>query len=127
MAGIVIQVPGKGRCVLDGAHPEITVGRGAGNILVLGIGVWRIYRAVVNRREAAARRAAEAVAAAAKKKSPVKSAAAAAAARRKQAEDEEELYELAPERQEGQEEEKIDGCPLKKNGERGDAHQRADS
>lgn len=39
MAGIVIQVPGKGRCVLDGAHPEITVGRGAGNILVLEDGM----------------------------------------------------------------------------------------
>ncbi|HET8901623.1 MAG TPA: FHA domain-containing protein, partial [Holophagaceae bacterium] len=39
MAGIVIQVPGKGRCVLDGAHPEITVGRGAGNLLVLEDGM----------------------------------------------------------------------------------------
>ncbi|HXC17343.1 MAG TPA: SpoIIE family protein phosphatase [Holophagaceae bacterium] len=39
MAGVVIQVPGKGRCVLDGAHPEITVGRGAGNLLVLEDGM----------------------------------------------------------------------------------------
>ncbi|HET6329594.1 MAG TPA: SpoIIE family protein phosphatase [Holophagaceae bacterium] len=39
MAGVVIQVPGKGRCVLDVAHPEITVGRGAGNILVLEDGM----------------------------------------------------------------------------------------
>ncbi len=39
MAGIVFQVPGKGRCVLDGAHPEITVGRGAGNALVLEDGM----------------------------------------------------------------------------------------
>jgi len=39
MAGIVLQVPGKGRCVLDGAHPEISVGRGAGNVLVLEDGM----------------------------------------------------------------------------------------
>lgn len=39
MAGVVFQVPGKGRCVLDGVHPEITVGRGAGNLLVLDDGM----------------------------------------------------------------------------------------
>ena len=39
MGGIVIQVPGKARCVLDAAHPEITVGRGAGNVLVLEDGM----------------------------------------------------------------------------------------
>ncbi|HEU4950377.1 MAG TPA: SpoIIE family protein phosphatase [Holophagaceae bacterium] len=39
MGGVVIQVPGKGRCVLDEAHPELTVGRGAGNHLVLEDGM----------------------------------------------------------------------------------------
>ena len=39
MAAAVILVPGKGRCVLDPAHPEVTVGRGAGNVLVLDDGM----------------------------------------------------------------------------------------
>lgn len=39
MGGLVIQVPGKGRCVLDAAQPEVTVGRGTGNLLVLEDGM----------------------------------------------------------------------------------------
>lgn len=39
MAGVVIQVPGQGRCALDAAHPEVSVGRGAGNRLVLEDGM----------------------------------------------------------------------------------------
>jgi len=37
--GVVIQVPGKGRCALDAAQPEVTVGRGSGNVLVLEDGM----------------------------------------------------------------------------------------
>lgn len=37
--GVVIQVPGKARCVLDASHPELTVGRGSGNALVLEDGM----------------------------------------------------------------------------------------
>ncbi|MBS1766222.1 MAG: SpoIIE family protein phosphatase [Acidobacteria bacterium] len=39
MGGVVIQVPGKARYTLDGAHPELTVGRGAGNTLMLEDGM----------------------------------------------------------------------------------------
>ncbi len=39
MGGFVIQVPGKGRCILDAAQPEVTVGRGTGNLLVLEDGM----------------------------------------------------------------------------------------
>ena len=39
MGGVVIQVPGKARCALDASQPEITVGRGAGNSLVLEDGL----------------------------------------------------------------------------------------
>ena len=39
MAGVVIQVPGKGRCALDKTHPEITLGRGTDNAFVLEDGM----------------------------------------------------------------------------------------
>ena len=39
MGGVVIQVPGKARCVLNAAQPELTVGRGAGNSLILEDGM----------------------------------------------------------------------------------------
>ncbi|HTL98639.1 MAG TPA: SpoIIE family protein phosphatase [Holophagaceae bacterium] len=39
MGGVVILVPGKARLALDESHPEITVGRGGGNALVLEDGM----------------------------------------------------------------------------------------
>ena len=39
MAGVVLQVPGKARCVLDEDHSEISIGRGAANVLVLEDGM----------------------------------------------------------------------------------------
>ena len=39
MGGVVILIPGKARLALDESHPEITVGRGGGNALVLEDGM----------------------------------------------------------------------------------------